>query len=428
LPSEIVSAYRTGDLVVFAGAGVGTESRGVYPSSFYEWIKYGELKLPEEKQISFSNLMSFYCSHPRTRKDLLLAIKKRIDYVRAFPELYNFATRFHQELSTIPHLDEIFTTNWDDFFERECYATPVVTGQDFAVFQDTPGRKVFKLHGSIYNYGSIVATKEDYEKCYRRLSKGIIGAKFKMLLMSKTLIFFGFSFDDEDFQRLYRLLKKEVGGLIPHFYVVTLDEQAKDKLDSLDITATPIITSAVFFVKQLKKKLIEDKLMLPDQQYSGIYEKLADVYIEHEKLSKMSLAQHPDLLYSFMYQDGLKHAFERLLATKNSGEYSCSQHVIDVIASYENSIKERLHEGNYIDVAYLVGYLSGLAYFLSNNKNRRLMPLYFAFRCKTNIMNIEHFIKLEKRIATMHKSAHRMAEKRTSQVSEDIAVHHTPFV
>jgi NAD-dependent SIR2 family protein deacetylase len=428
LPSEIVSAHNSGNLVIFAGAGVSTESIGVYPGSFCEWIR-NELKLSQEERISFSNLMSLYCLHPRSRKDLLLAIKKRIDYVRTFPELYNRATEFHQELSTIPHLDEILTTNWDDFFERECDATPVVTGQDFAVFQDTPGRKVFKLHGSIYNYGSIVATKEDYDKCYRQLSTGIIGAKLKMLLVSKTLVFFGFSFDDEDFKRLYRLLRREVGGLIPGFYVVTLDERAKEKLDSLGIAATPIITSATFFVRQLKKKLVEDKAMLPDQQYVSIYKILVDVYAEHEKLSRLGLAEHPDSLYSLTYQDGLQHAFERLLATKNSGENSCIQHMINVIQSYDDTIKERLHKGNYNDVAYFSGYRNGLICFLLDEQQResKPVPLYFMFGCKADIMNFEQYIKLEKKASRLHKSAHKLAEKLTGKVPEGLVFHHTPF-
>jgi NAD-dependent SIR2 family protein deacetylase len=176
LPSEVVEACNRGRLVIFAGAGVSTESKSVYRSRFYAAIKE-ELGIKNDN-VSFSKLMSLYCS-VKSRKDLLLAIKERIDYVKAFPELYQGATEFHRELSTVPHIHEIFTTNWDDFFERECGAVPVVTGEDYAIFQDIPGRRVFKIHGSIYNYGSIVATEEDYNQCYRRLSSGLIGAKLK---------------------------------------------------------------------------------------------------------------------------------------------------------------------------------------------------------------------------------------------------------
>lgn len=427
LPSEIVSACHAGNLVVFAGAGVSTESRGVYPSTFHEWIK-DELKLPKEEKISFPKLMSRYCSHPRSRKDLLQAIKKRIDYIKTFPELYFYATEFHRELSTIPHLDEIVTTNWDDFFEKECDATPIVTGQDFAVLQDVSGRKVFKLHGSIYNYGSIVATEEDYRECYRQLSTGFVGAKLKMLLMSKTLVFFGFSFDDKDFERLYRLLSKDVAGLMPRSYVVTLDEQAKDKLDSLGINATPIITSAAFFVEQLKKKLVEDKFMLPDQQYDGIGNVLAGVYNEHGKLSRIGVIKHPDSLYSQWYQDGLQHAFEHLLATKNSGQNSCGQHIVDCIKSYESLIKDCLHERNYPDAAYFTGYQAGLIYFVSDEKGRQLLPMYFLFGCG-DIVNFKQYIELEKDAAKLHKSAHKLAEVFTRRVKSDgLIPHRRPFL
>lgn len=371
--------------------------------------------------------MKLYCSHPRSRKDLLQAIKKRIDYVRTFPELYARATEFHRELSTIPHLDEIFTTNWDDFFERECDATPVVTGQDFAVLQDTLGRKVFKLHGSINSFGSIVATVKDYRKCYRQLSTGVIGSKLKLLLMSKTVVFFGFSFDDEDFQRLYRLLKKEVGGLVPRSYVVTLDEQAKEKLNSLGINATPIITSAAFFVQQFKEKLIEEKLMVPDKKFAGIYDAHKKVVKEHLKTSALTLSKHPDSIYSLFYQDGLLHAFERLLATKDSGQNSCPYHMIKQIDSYDELIKERRRKRNYPDVAYFIGYQAGLIYFLLDEKDRVSFPMYFLFGSE-EITSYNQFIKLEKDAAKMHKTAHKLAKKIVSRIKEGIVIHHTPFL
>lgn len=406
---------------------MSTESRGVYPSTFYQWVK-DELSLPAEEKVSFSDLTSLYCSEPRSRKDLLKAIQKRIDYVKTFSELYLSATEFHRELSTIPHLDDIFTTNWDNFFERECEAIPIVTGQDFAVLQDVLGRKVYKLHGSIFNYGSIVATEEDYRKCYRNLSTGIVGAMLKTLLISKTLVFFGFSFDDKDFKRLYGLLNKDVAGLMPRSYVVTLDERAKDKLDSLGIRATPIITSGAFFVKQLKKKLVEEKFMLPDVQYEGIEEILEKVLIEHAKLCTLSVIKHPDSLYSQWYQDGLQHSFERLLSTKKSGENSCAHHMCDCIDGYESLIKDCLHKKNYPDVAYFTGYQIGLIHFLLDKKSRGSLPMYFLFGCG-DIATFEEYIELEKEAPKLHKSAHKLAEAIAHKVNSDSLVpHRRPFL
>jgi len=46
LPSEIVDACKAGNLIVFAGAGVSTESASVYKHTFYQKIR-DELKIPE---------------------------------------------------------------------------------------------------------------------------------------------------------------------------------------------------------------------------------------------------------------------------------------------------------------------------------------------------------------------------------------------
>lgn len=427
LPSEIVHACTTGKLIIFAGSGISTETRGVYPTTFYQNIK-DELRIPKKQNISFSKLMSLYCSHPRSRKDLLLTIKSRIDYVKTFPELYGRATEFHRQISTIPHIHEIFTTNWDDFFERECDATPVVTSEDYAVFQDIPGRRVFKLHGSIYNYGSIVATEEDYKRCYHRLNTKILGATLKIHLLSKTMVFVGFSFDDEDFKRIYHLLKKEVKEIIPRLYVITLDDKAKEKLREMKIDAFPIITSATFFIKKLKARLVSEGEMLPEQNFNGITRVLEKVYVEHDKISSLSLLKHPDALYSLAYQDGLIHAFEHILGNKHTGQYSDPERMHRVIESYDFIIKQCLHIGNYPDVAYFTGYLTGQLYLLFNKNQQKSIPLYYLFGCD-DIMSYRRFLQLEKNALKYHKSAHKLAVKMTTKIkSDNIVFHRIPFL
>ncbi len=426
LPSQIVDACNSGQLIIFAGAGISTESKNVYPSSLYQDIK-NILKIPEDENIVFSKLMSLYCSPPRSRKDLLLAIKERIDYVKTFPELYNEATKFHRELSTIPHIHEIFTTNWDDFFERECDATPIVTGEDYAVFEDIPGRKVFKLHGSIYNYGSIVATEKDYKKCYNSLKTGIVGAKLKTHFLSKTMIFIGFSFDDEDFQKLYKLLSKDVQGLIPTFYAVTLDEKAEEKLTSLKIKVIPIITNGSFFIKKLKENLAKQNQMIPDEHFSGIEELLYETRMAHQHITSALLRKYPDSVYSLMYQDGLQHSFEHILTNGHSGLASNPERAMRVIDSYDYLIKLNLKSKHYLDVAYFTGYQLGQLFFVIPPNERPKFPFYYLFGYDDDIMNYKKFVKLLKE-PTFHKSAHKYAEKIISNIkSDDIVIHRRPI-
>lgn len=424
-PTEIIGAYQKGRLIIFAGAGISTERNGVFPISFYEDIK-NELGIPKKEQMSFSKLMTEYCKKTGSRKDLLNAIKDRIDYVTAFNELYLQATEFHRELSTIPHLDEIFTTNWNDFFEKECGATPIVTGEDFAVFQDITGRKVFKIHGSVSNYGSIVATEEDYRKCYRRLGSGVIGAILKHLLVSKTIIFVGFSLEDEDFQKIYRLLKKDTNDIMPLSYIVTLDEHAQDKIQALKMNTSPIITDAAYFIEKFKEKLVEEKNMLPDTNFDDLFEILEKVRSEHYKLSLLNLNDHPDCIYSLAYQDGLSHSFQRAIKKMSFGEYSCIVHLSQLIESYDERIKQYLHNKRYMDFAYFQGYQNGLIYII-DTKSRDSLPLYYLFR-QGDILTYEQYIKFEVDAPKMHKSAHERAVKLINEIKpNDVVIHHPPF-
>lgn len=226
MPDEIMTAARTGNLVVFAGAGVSTESSLVFPFSLYDQVAQ-EMDLPESSSLAFSSLMSAYCSRPNGRRKLLTLIKSRLDNIESFPQLLRAATSFHCELATVPHLTTIVTTNWDDYFERFCGATPVVTEKDF-VFWDLPGRKVFKIHGSVSNYGSIVATDQDYAACYRRLRSKLVGANLKMMLATKTVLFVGYSLRDQDFNRVYALLQHDMGELLPQAFILTLENESVD--------------------------------------------------------------------------------------------------------------------------------------------------------------------------------------------------------
>lgn len=160
LPAQLVEATKNGEVVIFAGAGISTETNTVFKSTLYEDVR-SELNIEHNHKLSFSQLMTEFCKQQDGRRRLLSLIKKRFDYLLSFPELYRTASRFHHELSTIHHITEIITTNWDTLFESACGAGPIIIPEDF-VFWDNPMRKVLKLHGSINNLGTIIATEDDY--------------------------------------------------------------------------------------------------------------------------------------------------------------------------------------------------------------------------------------------------------------------------
>lgn len=424
LPEEIIHAIHQEKLVVFAGAGASTEGRRVLNETFYE-EKKKELGLSESYNPTFSKLMTLY-EKRMGRRVLLQQIKKRFDYLEKFPAVYRESTRFQRELCTILYIETIITTNWDDFFERECGAIPIVTAEDFAVCSDIPGRKVFKIHGSINNFGSIVATEKDYKQCYQNLRTGIIGSQVRVLLGSKVVVFVGYSFHDQDFAKLYKLLKEEVKDLLPKSYVVTLDADAETKVGTLGLEVSPILTDATYFISKVKERLVQDDWLFPDEKYLGLEEALNNAWVEDDRLSHSGDPQkNPAMIFSTLYQDGLKHGFETLINAKKTGEYSDPGYLKGKVEAYQRLQKDKEKLGRYGDVAYTEGYMMALTYLAMDDNLRKEFPYYYISGLGP-IQNLESFLSESTRAEKYDKKAFEAQKELAERLTpgKELMFHH----
>ena len=324
LPEDVIQATINGDLVLFCGAGVSTESKKVMPTSFYTDIK-DELEyknhIEVDDNLSFSKLMSLFCENVvNGRKELFKRINRRFQMIDNFPELYGIASEFHKEVAKIPQVGTVITTNWDTLFEDNCDMFPIIYNEDVALW-DTFDKRVFKIHGSIKNIGSIIATENDYENCYKKLSTKPIGDRLKTILSTKTVVFVGFSFGDEDLNKIIEILSDDLGQFANQFYLVTIDEKWLEKHPKNII---PIITDGTFFVKSLKNELIQQGTLIDSMVYrfaEDTNEILINAHLSwmnDEKFHEI-LQEYPELLLTIAYQDGLIHAFQRCIADK--GKY-----------------------------------------------------------------------------------------------------------
>ncbi len=427
MPSQLVDAVKKGNLVVFAGGGISTEDRVVLPRTFHESIA-DEIPVTEPDVLDFPSLMSRFCDQPNGRQKLLTRIAERLAYIRSFPELYSGATAFHRELSTVFQIENIITTNWDDFFEHECGATPYVSPEDFALWE-LPGRKVFKIHGSVNNVGSIVATTEDYAKCHERLETGLMGSVLKTLLATKTVLYIGYSFQDTDFIKIHELLTSEMKGMRPHGYLVTLDEGANARFDKTDIT--PIITAGRHFLVRLKEHLVAQEEMLPDTVFKGIREAYGRVIASHGFVSSIDLRKYPTAILTLNYQDGLMHALSRILARRSTGEYSNVHNIHRRLDSYETIRRQHVRKKGYEEIAYIDGYLSGLIFFVGDSPTRRALPILYVFGAAEHPYTREEYGKLLKKAESMHRNAYRVCRQiveNTDLKVPGVVVHHPPFL
>lgn len=386
IPSELIEDIINRKVVLFCGAGISTESKLVLKTSFYQSIRE-ELGIKED--ISFSELMSRYCKKANGRRKLILKLKERFDYIESFPKILHRATKFHKELSHNYLIKNIVTTNWDEYFEKYCDAIPVVSPKDM-IFFDTNDRSVLKIHGSINNLSSIIATKEDYLLCKENLINGTIGAKLRSMFVNNTFIFVGFSFGDEDFQYIYDEFIKDLGDLAPHIYVITLDERMNEKFKYDNISI--INTEGTYFLHQINLYLEGKKVLIPKRDFEDVYEFYRSLEDIHYSLSEViSSTIFPGIVYTYIYQDGLLDSLERFKAREKSGEYYQPGYVLNCIDEYEKIIAKLNNNSMFFDVAYYEGYLNGLIYLIADSKLRNEMPVYYLPECGFSINSMEEF-------------------------------------
>jgi len=428
MPKEIFDAAVNEKLIIFAGAGISTEGSMVLPFSFYDKICKDLRIEPNPQKYPFPKIMTKYCEK-FGRNRMIEQIFKRFQMIQSFPELYNHATKFHNELSTIFQIKLIFTTNWDNFFEEECGAIPFVSSKDFA-FWNMPARKVFKIHGSISNIGSIIATEEDYNKSYRQLKNELIGNYLKIVLSTQKFVFCGFSMNDPDFQKILQLLKKELKDYSPRFYLVTIDRKIdRKKLEEYNIQ--PIFTDATFFIHKLKMRLIREKLLLDEKIFIDICSKLHEVRGIHNRINQENLPlTYPISIYTLAYQDGLMHAYERMLVRSKTGEYSNCCQVSSMIHNYEGIVKNFIKSKNYMSVAYTKGYITGLYSLVLGKKAQKVMPLYYLYDEEITA-NYEEYKTILRDKLVFNKDSHDMAQKivKVKRIGlDDLEFHHPPFL
>lgn len=426
MPKDIVDAAVKGNLVLFCGAGISTEGENVLPYSFYTSIRE-ELE-EKDDALSFSHLMQKYCVQADGRKKLLNRIRERFNYIHSFPELERQATSFHRELSEIHPIHTIITTNWDTYFEEYCGAIPITIPEDFA-FWDDHSRFVIKIHGSINNLSSIIATTEDYDRCLGQLRNGIIGATLKTILATKTVVFVGFSFGDEDFAQIINYLRNEMGELYPHVYFVTLDETLKERLDYKN--STEIITSGTYFVHQLKLTLIEKEAIRNCSVYPIIQEALDTVLELHENVSRIDMNAYPSVIYTLAYQDGVIHAFERFLQNYHTGEYNCPDIIGTIGKGYEKIVRDCNKAENYWDQAYYEGYLNGVILIGACDMDPKAVdcfPFMYLPNAKEPLSSVEIYRKELDRVSTTRSKYHRFARKIVDdRYDVGMVVHHPPY-
>ncbi|MBX9461841.1 MAG: SIR2 family protein [Aquamicrobium sp.] len=375
-PPELLERIASGDVVIFAGAGISTENRAHCKTTLYEEIKH---ELAEERDLDFPSLMDAYCAQPDGRIKLIQKIKKRVDYFSSFRGFRVPMTRFHRAILPLYMITDIITTNWDNYFEEESGFTPFVYDQDIALLEGSR-RRVIKIHGSLTNFGSIVATTSDYSSTFRRLTKGPLGAYVKNILSSKTIIYTGYSLRDSNYLRIAKTIAQMMGPFRRQSYFVSPNID-RDYLESTNLNIIPIETDGSFFFEQFRlHHKSSHQCIIDDSAFDDCHDLLlATNDLHHETADRYLSSRRPLLILALAYQDGLQDALMRIKDQRRSGEYYNAHHLHNLVRGYEMRVRQYRKESNHWDACYCRGYQNGLIYLLAGGGDVYPPPVELLF-------------------------------------------------
>lgn len=262
IPRQIIDAMYERKCLFFIGSGMSKEA-GLPSASDLTEILSKKLK-SNGKEPSGNQLQKVAQDFCRifSRPELLQIIRGEI--VRKLERANRKSFNLLNDLLIKPK--DIVTTNWDPLIEealgKKNY-TPIFEPTAVVRYSDAY-INLFKIHGDIDH--DIIITENDY-KNYRNKWEPII-TKLKALFQERTIIFIGYSTDDENFLEAYMEVFKRLGAdyLLPRYCVdPNFDEIKIEKMKERGIK--PLQMSAREFLKslneELREKLSEYKLPSP---------------------------------------------------------------------------------------------------------------------------------------------------------------------
>lgn len=413
------------NVVLFIGSGVSTEYPHAAPHSLYiELAK--ELGL-SECNLSFPDLAEKYVKQPDGRFKLLRRIQDRLDYMKKFSDTRYESTKFHSEESTMPYFKIFVTTNWDRSIEDICHAKPFVYDADLR-FWEIPFRKVLKIHGTIDDYSSIIATRQDYNECAERMQKSLIGAKLKEILTTKTCIFIGYSLNDDDFKEIFDFVREAQGKFEKVHYLVSPNINFENLYNNI----RGIKTDGTYFLQIVKEHMCSKYCYLSDDIFEAANDELYELLKEHEYLTEnFDGKKFPQVLPSMVYQDGLIHGLRLAIDKQGSGEFS-DLHVLQAKARlYESKIKNYKSSRSYLEVAYFEGFCNILRALVINHiedDNYYAWPPYYYYERKGE-MDRDEFIRSLETLPEVHKATFNECKRIVRKWPEDekFVLQHTPW-
>lgn len=198
-------SLKNGCASVFLGSGLSRKSGYTgWAELLRKYAKKIGLNVKKEQ----SDLISLAQYYVNSQQDSI-ELKKYICKVFAKSDDKKINVN-HLLLSSLP-LQSYWTTNYDSLVEqaleyRDLKCNKIIEDKDLRKNENSHPIWLYKMHGDVGNYNSIVITKQDYENYYDKYEMLI--AKLKSEICTKTFLFLGYSISDPNIMHILARARK----------------------------------------------------------------------------------------------------------------------------------------------------------------------------------------------------------------------------
>ena len=206
---EVANHAKKGELVLFLGAGVsagaGIPRWGQLLKKLTEKAQFSEA---QQKALSQFNFLDQAEILKKELNKINVDINQEIVEMLSSKAIYSLA---HALISDWP-INETVTQNYDNMFETACRESGYPLSVIPYTFEENSPKWLLKMHGCVTRPDDIVLSRSDYlDYDYSRSAlSGIVQA----LLVTKHMLFLGFSLTDDHFIQLIFGVHKALEGMM----------------------------------------------------------------------------------------------------------------------------------------------------------------------------------------------------------------------
>lgn len=141
----------------------------------------------------------------------------------------------HKSFCSLP-FQLVCTTNFDFLLEKgydsaNAYCKPIVEEDQLSSISTTEFNNnkevaLLKIHGDLHHPSKMVLTEEDYDSFLS--AKPLWATYLGNLMISKTLLFIGYSLDDPDMRQVWQIVKDRLGSLRKYAYTIRVNSDPQE--------------------------------------------------------------------------------------------------------------------------------------------------------------------------------------------------------